>query len=283
MRSLFRGYRPLWLAVLLIALCWSPSASAQTDIPADVLTTAALSKGIARSSAIERAGDADWFKVTLRDANAYQINISGPAVIRIYNNSGVLQASSGSSKSYVWRTPLTGTFFVAALGSGTRTGAYTIKYFVYDESANTATESRMVIGTPKTGKMRNSGNPDLFGNPEGFPPDEDWIRFDVKNRGCYVIEANMSGVDFIEFMDLRDGNGNSLDVRGCALVDGTGCTGINAISSYLSPGRYYVSLLSGPAGETQGGSWTASLTARPDLEYLVYDPTSGTFVAACSL
>ena len=32
-----------------------------------------------------------------------------------------------------------------------------------------------------------------------------------------------------------------------------------------------------------GGSWTASLTARPDLEYLLNDPTSGTFVAACSL
>ena len=287
LRSLWlRGVVPL--ATLLLMFGLVQGASAQTDIPANVLTSASLTKGTARSSAIDRAGDADWFKVTLRDANTYQITVAGPAVIRIYDNAGVLRASSGTKKYYVWRTPVTGTFFVAAEGTGTRTGAYTIKYSVYDESANTATESRMTIGTPKTGRMRNSGNFDFYGDPFRFPPDEDWTRFDVKTPGCYLIEATMEYPDFIDYLRLRDANGNVMQEQYCASLDENfnivGCVGPTyGLLAYVTPGRYFLSLLSGPAGATAGGQWSASVTARPDAAYTLYDPFTGTYGTACGL
>ena len=260
---------PMVLAALLGMVGWAQAASAQADIPDSVLTTATLPKGPAVSSTVDRVGDADWYKVTLRDANAYQITTTGPAVIRIYDNAGVLRASSGTKKYYVWRTPVTGTFFIAAEGTGTRTGAYTIKYAIYDESANTATESRMTIGTPKTGRMRNSGNLDFFGDPNRFPPDEDWTRLDVKTSGCYLVEATMDNPDYIDHLRVHDVYGNTLQERSCTSTDAdgfyTGCVGpSDGILTYLTPGRYFLSLLAGPAGATQGGYWSATVTARPD-------------------
>ncbi len=122
LRSRFGATRAVSGGTAPVCWAWCQGASAQTDIPASVLTTAKLVKGATQASTIDRAGDADWFKLTLRDANAYAIAISGPAVIRIYDNAGVLKASSGTKKYYVWRTPVTGTYFISAQGTGTKTG-----------------------------------------------------------------------------------------------------------------------------------------------------------------
>ena len=73
----------------LLAALTSGAAQAQ-DIPGNVRTSASIAKGTAVASRINFAGDTDWFKLTLRDANAYKIVTSGTlAAIGIYNASGV--------------------------------------------------------------------------------------------------------------------------------------------------------------------------------------------------
>ena len=63
-------------------------ARAQADIPGNKTSTVTLAKGTARASTMDFVGDADWFKLTLNDANSYQITTTGPAVIRIYRSNG---------------------------------------------------------------------------------------------------------------------------------------------------------------------------------------------------
>lgn len=258
-----------WSAVLMAVLGLVEGAAAQSDIPANVLTTAKLSKGTTKASTIDRPGDADWFKVTLGVDNAYRVVVTGPAVIRIYDNAGVQRASSGTGKSYVWGPSFTGTYFVAAEGTGTTTGAYKIGYYQYEEPASTLTDSRLIIGRPKLGQMRNTGPVEFFGTPS-FPADEDWLYFNVQEPGCYLMEATMErGPDWV-YMVFRDRNGSQIESKDCNFFLNNkffGCVDTYGIYAQIDePGRYYISLTNQPEERTNGGTWRASVTRKPELE-----------------
>jgi hypothetical protein len=277
----------LWLGIVLVMLAWAPGAWAQTDIPASVLTTASLTKGQARSGTIDQAGDSDWYKLILREANAYQITVTGPAEIRIYDYAGALKASSGTKQYYVWGAPLTGTYFIAAQGKGTRTGAYTIKVSVYDHAAGPSSEGKLTVGKTTTGRMTNSGPVEFFGT-ELFPADEDWLAFQFKTPGCYLVEAWMDSVsDWLE-LSLYEGSVLSYTFprRQCFDInsDGSriGCTGSRGILLQIwAPQRYHLGLVNQPVNRTAGGKWHASVTRRLDLEFR-YPDSADVFCSSIS-
>ncbi len=252
----------VWLAALVplaVCLLHGQAALAQADIPRSIATFATLTKGVAQSSTIGVARDADWFKVVLRDSNSYQITIQGPAVIRIYDATGASVASSGTAKNYTWFAPRTGTYFVGAVGEGTKTGAYTIRYVVADNSANTATEARLVLGKPKTGTMRNTGNFDNFGDPDLYPPDEDWFRI-VLNPGYYCVSAaiNDGFVDILEIMN-QDGQRYTSDFNPFGFLY-SGFPNVDSADLFIqTSGIYFIKIVAGPRGFTQNTSYTVSV------------------------
>jgi hypothetical protein len=248
----------LWLGIVLVMLAWAPGAWAQTDIPASVLTTASLTKGQARSGTIDRAGDADWYELVLREANAYQITVTGPAEIRIYDYAGALKASSGTKQYYVWGAPLTGTYFIAAQGKGTRTGAYTIKVNVYEHAAGPTTEGKLTVGRVTTGKMTNSGRIEDFGTAN-FPADEDWLAFQLKTAGCYLLELRMDSIlDWLRirlYQEFVPESNTYSEVQAFSQECREGCTGsrgiVFTINEDLAMLRYFwpfrTNLRDGPA------------------------------------
>jgi hypothetical protein len=258
-----------WLAVAALGLA---PAFAQTDIPANTGTGATLAKLQTQASTIGFAGDVDWFRVTLRDSNAYKIAIGGPAVIRIYTQNGVETASSGTARSYVWRTPGTGIYFIAAKGIGSQTGSYTIKLALYDASANTATEARMIIGKPKLGTMKNTGNLDFLGDPDRYPPDEDWYILDLGTK-CYRVAAGYP-LAFSAYGNRQQQIWTKITSFNRDLAPwpesceftcdaAAGCSGG---FNFLPPiaGRYYVKALAYPAGATVDGlRYTLTATEQP--------------------
>lgn len=193
--------------VVVFALATSGPAHAQTDILGSKRTTATLPKATLRTSTMDFAGDADWYKITLKDSNAYTITATGPVVIRIYDQAGVLKASSGTSSIYVWRTPATGTHFIAAKHAGGTLGGYTIKVTLYDASANLSTEGRMTVGVTKYGTMTNTG---ALEGPDALVPDVDWYRIYLE-PGSYHFEAYTDqSDDFLSIFGLRDPQGNEI-------------------------------------------------------------------------
>jgi hypothetical protein len=188
----------------LLVLAAPGVAHAQTDILGNKRTTATLPKATLRTSTMDFAGDSDWYKITLMDSNAYTITATGPVVIRIYDQAGTLKASSGTSSTYVWRTPATGTHFIAAKHAGGTLGGYTIKVTLNDASANLSTEGRMTVGVTKYGTMTNTG---ALEGPDALVPDVDWYRIYLE-PGSYHFEAYTDqSDDFLSIFGLRDPQG----------------------------------------------------------------------------
>lgn len=191
----------------LFALAAPGPAHAQADILGSKRTTATLPKATLRTSTMDFAGDADWYKITLKDSNAYTIAATGPVVIRIYDQAGVLKASSGTSSTYVWRAPATGTHFIAAKHAGGAIGNYSIKVTLNDASANVATEGRMTVGVTKYGTMTNTG---ALEGPGALVPDVDWYRIYLE-PGSYHLEAYTDQEqDFLSIFGIRDPQGGEI-------------------------------------------------------------------------
>ena len=264
-----------WLSV-------SP-ALAQVDIPGNKSTGVTLAKYTLRTSAINFFGDADWFKISLNDSNSYRITTTGPAVIRIYNEAGTLAASSGTSKSYVWLSPANGNYFVAAKHSGGAIGTYTIKVGLYDTSANTSTERRMIIGRTATGTMANTGNLDFLGDPLKFPPDEDWYRVEL-GTSCYHVRINFP-LAFSSFGNRQQQVWTTMTTFSTSVAPwpeacqfacdaAEGCTGS---FDFVPPvaGTYFIKTLSYPAGSTVDGlPYSLTVTETPSEACIQYDRTT---------
>ena len=272
-------------AALLALFCLLSAApvQAQVDIPGNKSSGATLPKGKLLTSAINFAGDADWFKIALNNSNSYAITTTGPAVIRIYRADGTAAASSGTSRSYVWRSPANGTYFVAAKHSGGAIGSYTIKVALYDSSANSSTERRMTIGRTSTGTMVNTGNIDFLGDPLRFPPDQDWYRVEL-GTSCYQVRIGFP----LAFSSLGDRQQQvwtritSFDSslapwpEACqfACDAAAGCAGG---FDFVPPaaGTYFIEALAYPAGTTVNGlPYSVTVTETPAEACVRYDRTT---------
>ena len=111
-------------------------------IPGNSSSLQTLAMGTAATSAIDFAGDADWWRVTMLSGYGYQIWVEGnqngfgslvDPYLAVYNNAGVLQASNNNISlaqrdAYINLIPSNGgTFFLSAEESGNNAGgSYTI-------------------------------------------------------------------------------------------------------------------------------------------------------------
>jgi hypothetical protein len=114
------------------------------DYPASAATTGRVEIGGSTTGTIERAGDADWFKVTLASGKTYRFHLEGSdtgqgtlqyPVLRLLDGEGQeLHSDAGSVDgpgpgvtSVVDHTaPSSGTYHVSCEASGKHTGTYKI-------------------------------------------------------------------------------------------------------------------------------------------------------------
>lgn len=121
----------------------SIEASASTDIPDNITTTAALTVGTAFTSQINTAGDEDWIKVSLTQGQTYRINLQGspsnhgtltdPLISGVYTSSGqVISGTFNDDFGYSRESQVTfvatatGNYYVGAAGYGSAIGTYTL-------------------------------------------------------------------------------------------------------------------------------------------------------------
>ncbi|MGA8157147.1 MAG: pre-peptidase C-terminal domain-containing protein [Rhodoplanes sp.] len=114
------------------------------DYPASAATTGKVAIGGSTTGTIERAGDADWFKVTLASGKTYRFHLEGSdtgqgtlqyPVLRLLDGEGQeLHSDAGSvdgpgpgrTSVVTYTAPSSGTYHVSCEASGKDTGTYKI-------------------------------------------------------------------------------------------------------------------------------------------------------------
>lgn len=114
------------------------------DYPASAATTGKVAIGGSTTGTIERAGDADWFKVTLASGQTYRFHLEGSdtgqgtlqyPVLRLLDGEGQeLHTDAGSvdgpepgwTSVVTYTAPSSGTYHVSCEASGKHTGTYKI-------------------------------------------------------------------------------------------------------------------------------------------------------------
>jgi hypothetical protein len=114
------------------------------DYPASAATTGKVAIGGSTTGTIERAGDADWFKVTLASGKTYRFHLEGSdtgqgtlqyPLLRLLDGEGQeLDSDAGSvdgpgpgrTSVVTYTAPSSGTYHVSCEASGKDTGTYKI-------------------------------------------------------------------------------------------------------------------------------------------------------------
>ena len=174
------------------------SAQAQTaeppdDFTADAGTTGTVAVGGSATGEIERAGDSDWFAVTLKAGRSYIIDVKGrptrdgtlknPYLDGVYDAGGTVidgtwDDNGGEGRNS--RTTVTveegGTYYVAAGAAGKHRGTYTLTVKEDpDLAADTGTTGTITVGGSVTGEIERVH-------------DGDWFAVALKAGTTYTVE-----------------------------------------------------------------------------------------------
>ena len=120
------------------------SVAANTDLPANVTTTAVLQAGGTQSSVIDTGGDADWFRVSLSAGTTYRIEALGsptgngtltdPLIRGLFNASGAFvpgtsddDGGTGTNALVTFTATESGTYYLSASAYGNATGSYQVR------------------------------------------------------------------------------------------------------------------------------------------------------------
>lgn len=177
----------------------------------DVNTSATLSVGQTVKSAVDVAGDSDWFKISLKAGLDYGFTASGdgsgsslpdPDITLRDANGNVLVNGvnySNTSLSIVYAALQSGTYFVEVRDSND-TGNYSLKWLGNDTILrNTATTTTLATGARITSAIDVKG-------------DSDWFKVALKAGISYAFEVTGTGASGLPDGDiyLRDANGNKI-------------------------------------------------------------------------
>ena len=242
----------------------------------DVNTTATLSIGQTVKSALDVAGDSDWFKVSLKAGLDYGFNASGdgsgsslpdPDITLRDANGNVLVNGinySSSSMSIVYAALQSGTYFVEVRDSSD-TGNYNLKWLGNDTILrNTATTTTLASGASITSAIDVTG-------------DSDWFKVALKAGISYAFKVTGTGTSGLPDGDiyLRDANGNKI----AGSVNYSSATGLVTFSAKTS-GNYFLEvtdtsdigkyIVSNPGGDTVFNN------VKTDRSLLVGRSTTGT-------
>jgi Ca2+-binding RTX toxin-like protein len=227
----------------LIGTDVDPSTIAST-IAGDVTTTAELVVGTQTTSAIDFAGDRDWFRVELTDGQTYQIIAAGTGpfvsaldtTIRLYNADGALitlDSDGGVFDAAQLTFTAFGdqTFFVEVDASGSATGSYTLDAEVFDRGvdaiANGISANPVIVvdGADGTGRI-------------DYNTDEDWFAVELVAGQNYLFELNGTGVQSLNDAYL------TIHAEDGAIItfNDDGGSGLNSRLVYqaTSTGTYYL-------------------------------------------
>ena len=132
------------------------------SIRGDTASSQTLSIGSSQTSAIDFAGDTDWWKVSLQAGFSYQVWLEGLSAgvgtlvdpyLAIYNSSGTFQLSTNDISvlnwdSYTYLYPSsTGSYFLSAEAYGNKTaGTYRITIW-QDELSSVATSAAVAVNS----------------------------------------------------------------------------------------------------------------------------------------
>jgi serralysin len=178
----------------------------------DVNTTSTLAQGQTIKSAVDVAGDSDWFKVTLKAGLDYGFAVSGDGsgsslpdtdlFLRDANGNWVAGETNYSSSTYsiAYAASQTGVYFLDVKDNGSDVGNYNLSWVGADTILrNTSTTA--VLGT---GKSITSAV-DVRG-------DSDWFKVTLKAGISYAFTVTGSGAGGLPDGDIfvRDANGTYL-------------------------------------------------------------------------
>lgn len=178
----------------------------------DVNTTSTLSQGQTIKSAVDVAGDSDWFKFSMKAGLDYGFAVSGDGsasslpdtdlFLRDANGNWLAGETNYSSSSYsiAYAASQTGVYFLEVKDNGSDVGNYSLSRFGADTILrNTSTTA--VLGTG----MSTTSAVDVQG-------DSDWFKVTLKAGISYAFTVTGSGASGLPDGDIfvRDANGTYL-------------------------------------------------------------------------
>ena len=175
-----------------------------------VATTHRLDRNASVSSALDVAGDADWFTVTMKAGETYAFQVLSATAnplqwgdLQLRDAQGNVLASfasfSGSPNTLAYTAGTTGTYFVTVHDTSNDTGGYTLYNLGQDTVRNNvSTTSQLVEGGQLVGEI------DVIS-------DSDWHRIDAQQGQTYTFTLSGDG-SALELENtrliLRDAAGN---------------------------------------------------------------------------
>ena len=241
------------------------------DLPEGTATTGEVDVGGSVTGNVDRDADVDWFRVELEADTRYQFDVEGadtgrgnladPFLWGLYDAGG--QAISGARSNdggvgkngrVIYTPTADGTYYIAASGTATTTGTYTLSVIVLgangvseadtDFPATATTTGRVDVGASATGNIASTS-------------DKDYFRVDLEAGKTYQfdLEGADSGRGTLvdPFLSLYDGSATFL------LVDDDSGTDLNSQMVYTaaSAGAHYLRATTGAANLT--GTYTLSV------------------------
>ena len=273
------------------------------DHPAGTGTTGTVAVGGSATGEIERAGDQDWFAVTLEAGKSYRIDLEGsptdagtlrnPYLRGVYDADGSLipgttdnNAGTGHNARLQFEPENAGTHYIAAGANGDRTGTYrvsvvevgedppagtgttgTVAEFRDDYVAGTGTTGTVPAGDSATGELERSG-------------DRDWFAVTLEAGKSYRIDLEGSPTDGGTLRNpylrgVYDADGSLIP----GTTDNNGGTGLNSrlVFEPESTGTHYIA-----AGANGHRTGTYRVSVEELDDYVAGTGTTGAVAAGGS-
>lgn len=237
----------------------SSGPAPQDDVGNDASTRARIQAGRTVNGAIEFEGDSDWYRLSARTNQRYQIALAGAGegslsdpYLRVVDREGNELASNDDSESSLnsaleFTPSANGDVFVVASGyADAHTGAYTL-------SINTERAPTDGISADRNtrGRITTGGGVDGELN---FPSDQDWYRIRLQEGQSYRFTLNSAGANPLSDPLLRVYNAAGEE----AAMDDDGGEGFNSYLEFTAPttGNYFVG--ASAFGDAATGGYTIS-------------------------
>ena len=252
------------------------------DLAADASTTGTVAVGGSAKGEVERAGDSDWFAVTLKAGKTYTVDLKGrdtgdgtlkdPYLDGIFDTAGRRVDATWDDDSGEGRNSRTtvaveadGTYYVAAGASGRKKGTYTVTVTENpavqaapavapdDFATDASTTGTVAVGGSATGEVERAG-------------DSDWFAVTLKAGKTYTVD--LKGRDTGDgtlkdpYLDgVFDAAGRPVD----ATWDEDSGEGRNSRTTVAveADGTYYVA--AGASGRKKG-TYTVTVTENPAVQ-----------------
>ena len=232
-------YRTITTSLLGIAIMGTSHATLAGDIPGDRTTKATLPVSVARTlGTLEKAGDSDWYRVTLKDNTDYTVDVSPPEtgygfiVAKLRDATGKVLASVAidasdrdtSDEGFEYHTRYGGLYFLEYKGIANHRGDPYLARIAGDCRTGTVTGCSLTLGRRHSGLI-------------AYQYDEDWFRVPLTAGVRYRIDLARTG-----------GTGPSIagrvtDANGKTVLDGLGSGPVTFVPK--ANGTYFVAVVDG--------------------------------------